>query len=60
MKRTKLIVSLAAVTALLAACSSSPPNEPGKVFTTKDGSTVRLGAITVNGTNVPLTEIQVR
>jgi uncharacterized lipoprotein YajG len=76
MKIMKLIVPLVAVTALLAACSrqhsdsravrasdssaSGTTNQPGKSFTTKDGSTVRIGALTVDGTNVPLTNIQVR
>lgn len=35
-------------------------NQPGKAFATKGGSTVNVGAVTVGGTNVPLTNIQVR
>lgn len=36
-------------------------NQPGKAFTTKDGFTFYVGAITINGTNgLPLTNVQVR
>jgi len=72
----KLIVPLIAVTFFLAACSrqhsdsgavhtsdsgaAGITNQPGKTFTTKDGSTVYVGAVMIGGTNVPLTNIQVR
>lgn len=75
MRIMKFIAPLAAVTALLAACSHQhsdsgvvqtsdssevdTTNQPGKVFTNKDGFAVRIGAIRVGGSNVPLTNIQV-
>jgi uncharacterized lipoprotein YajG len=76
MKIMKLILPLVAIAAFLAACSRQhsdsravrtydssvvgTTNQPGKIFTTKDGSTIRIVCFTVGGTNVPLTNIQVR
>ena len=71
----KLIVLLAAVTFLLAACSRQhsdsgavhasdssvvvTTNQPSEVLTNKDGFTVRIGAFTDGGTNVALTNSQI-
>jgi uncharacterized lipoprotein YajG len=76
MKIMKLLVPLVGIIALLAACSrhhsdsravhtadssgAGTTNQPGKIFTNTDGSTFSISAFAVDGTNVPLTNIQVR
>jgi hypothetical protein len=60
------IIPLLAAANLLASCSqkSTPPptgattNAPE--FKLTNGSTVRIGAVMVDGTNVPMTNVQVR
>jgi hypothetical protein len=66
MKRLQFIPLLVFLT-LLSSCGRTPAsgagtatNAPGKDFTTKDGSTVRLGAFIIDNTNVPLTNVQVK
>ena len=61
MKRLQFIPRLVLL-ALLSSCSRSspPPASSSKDFTTTNGSTVRLGAVVIDDTNVPLTNVQVK
>jgi len=55
-------VTLLGLLAPLSSCSrsSTASSAPGKEFRTTNGSIVRLGAVVVDGTNVPLTNVQVK
>jgi hypothetical protein len=58
------IISLFAFLIVLPSCSRSSSsvetNSSAKEFTTTNGSTVHIGAVKVDNTNVPLTNVQVK
>lgn len=64
----KLIVLLIAAAFSLVACShqdaasgaAGTTNPPARIFTNQAGYTFAIGAFSVGGTNVPLTNIMVR
>lgn len=43
-----------------AGASSGATNLPGRVFTNKNGDTFYIGSMTIGGSNVPLTNVQIR